>query len=57
MRTCLIAIIMEACCAGIAQAHAADSAVSGCLFLADGSPAALTQVNVVSVIRSGHRMC
>ena len=54
MRTCLMAIIIMALfCTGIVRAQTIDCTVIGYLFNPDGSPAALAQVNVVSVVRRG----
>src|SRR5712691_8419017 len=53
MRTCLIVIVIELCCSGILRAQTADCIVSGYLFRPDGSPAAQTQVNVITVVNSG----
>jgi hypothetical protein len=53
MRKCLILVVVQLCYAGIAQAQTANCTVVGHLLSADGSPAAQTQLNVISVVNSG----
>jgi len=53
MRAWLIVIVIELCCAGILQAQTTDCMVMGYLFSPDGSPAAMAQLNVISVVKNG----